>query len=222
MHWYWIDGEATSQIYWNSRKYKPKDNSEQYDCISFMKNWLEITFREFKLRLKLWHGNAHKWFTFYVLFKYVHLKKQSSSNPARRRQTVYQRENSLHAVPPLPDPEWEQGPGRPALVDLPLTLTALPRVPIPRHAPSLPERTPGHSGVPCLCMAWMWQWPLFLRYYRAHSSPLLPVKLQLQAEERGVVSIKGVCANRYLAMKEDGRLLASVSSAFWICGFPLP
>ncbi|VFV43010.1 heparin-binding growth [Lynx pardinus] len=37
----------------------------------------------------------------------------------------------------------------------------------------------------------------------------LLVKLQLQAEERGVVSIKGVCANRYLAMKEDGRLLAS-------------
>ncbi|XP_024600844.1 LOW QUALITY PROTEIN: fibroblast growth factor 2 [Neophocaena asiaeorientalis asiaeorientalis] len=35
------------------------------------------------------------------------------------------------------------------------------------------------------------------------------VKLQLRAEERGVVSIKGVCANRYLAMKEDGRLLAS-------------
>ncbi|XP_076996225.1 fibroblast growth factor 2 [Tamandua tetradactyla] len=35
------------------------------------------------------------------------------------------------------------------------------------------------------------------------------VKLQLQAEERGVVSIKGVCANRYLAMKEDGRLQAS-------------
>ncbi|XP_023608546.1 fibroblast growth factor 2 [Myotis lucifugus] len=34
-------------------------------------------------------------------------------------------------------------------------------------------------------------------------------KLQLQAEERGVVSIKGVCANRYLAMKEDGRLQAS-------------
>lgn len=43
---------------------------------------------------------------------------------------------------------------------------------------------------------------------------LLTVKLQLQAEERGVVSIKGVCANRYLAMKEDGRLLASVSSPF--------
>ncbi|XP_020956205.1 fibroblast growth factor 2 [Sus scrofa] len=36
------------------------------------------------------------------------------------------------------------------------------------------------------------------------------IKLQLQAEERGVVSIKGVCANRYLAMKEDGRLLASI------------
>nr|XP_033794581.1 fibroblast growth factor 2 [Geotrypetes seraphini] len=34
------------------------------------------------------------------------------------------------------------------------------------------------------------------------------IKLQLQAEERGVVSIKGVTANRYLAMKEDGRLLA--------------
>nr|1BFB_A Chain A, BASIC FIBROBLAST GROWTH FACTOR [Homo sapiens]1BFC_A Chain A, BASIC FIBROBLAST GROWTH FACTOR [Homo sapiens] len=37
------------------------------------------------------------------------------------------------------------------------------------------------------------------------------IKLQLQAEERGVVSIKGVSANRYLAMKEDGRLLASKS-----------
>ncbi|XP_003205747.2 fibroblast growth factor 2 [Meleagris gallopavo] len=34
------------------------------------------------------------------------------------------------------------------------------------------------------------------------------IKLQLQAEERGVVSIKGVSANRFLAMKEDGRLLA--------------
>ncbi|XP_061441146.1 fibroblast growth factor 2 isoform X1 [Rhineura floridana] len=34
------------------------------------------------------------------------------------------------------------------------------------------------------------------------------VKLLLQAEERGVVSIKGVCANRFLAMNEDGRLLA--------------
>ncbi|KAE8630433.1 hypothetical protein XENTR_v10000819 [Xenopus tropicalis] len=32
------------------------------------------------------------------------------------------------------------------------------------------------------------------------------VKLQLQAVERGVVSIKGITANRYLAMKEDGRL----------------
>ncbi|OXB56584.1 UNVERIFIED_CONTAM: hypothetical protein H355_015906, partial [Colinus virginianus] len=37
---------------------------------------------------------------------------------------------------------------------------------------------------------------------------LFTVKLQLQAEERGVVSIKGVSANRFLAMKEDGRLLA--------------
>lgn len=34
------------------------------------------------------------------------------------------------------------------------------------------------------------------------------IKLQFQAEERGVVSIKGVCANRYLAMKDDGRLMA--------------
>lgn len=41
---------------------------------------------------------------------------------------------------------------------------------------------------------------------------LFAVKLQLQAEERGVVSIKGVSANRFLAMKEDGRLLALVSS----------
>lgn len=50
---------------------------------------------------------------------------------------------------------------------------------------------------------------------------LLTVKLQLQAEERGVVSIKGVCANRYLAMKEDGRLLASVSNAFLFIFFSL-
>uniref|UniRef100_A0A8C0SNT0 Fibroblast growth factor n=2 Tax=Canis lupus familiaris TaxID=9615 RepID=A0A8C0SNT0_CANLF len=35
------------------------------------------------------------------------------------------------------------------------------------------------------------------------------VKLQLQVEERGVVSVRGVCANRYPATKEDGRLLAS-------------
>ncbi|XP_066429880.1 fibroblast growth factor 2 [Eleutherodactylus coqui] len=34
------------------------------------------------------------------------------------------------------------------------------------------------------------------------------IKLQLQAEERGVVSIKGISANRYLAMKDDGRLIA--------------
>ncbi|KAE8630434.1 hypothetical protein XENTR_v10000819 [Xenopus tropicalis] len=34
----------------------------------------------------------------------------------------------------------------------------------------------------------------------------LHIKLQLQAVERGVVSIKGITANRYLAMKEDGRL----------------
>ncbi|CAD7688773.1 unnamed protein product [Nyctereutes procyonoides] len=35
------------------------------------------------------------------------------------------------------------------------------------------------------------------------------VKLQLQVEERGVVSVRGVCANRYPATKEGGRLLAS-------------
>ncbi|KAK9398892.1 fibroblast growth factor 2 [Crotalus adamanteus] len=34
------------------------------------------------------------------------------------------------------------------------------------------------------------------------------IKLILQAEERGVVSIKGIRANRFLAMNEDGRLLA--------------
>ncbi|XP_009333230.1 PREDICTED: fibroblast growth factor 2 [Pygoscelis adeliae] len=44
---------------------------------------------------------------------------------------------------------------------------------------------------------------------RSHGTkPRDSVKLQLQAEERGVVSIKGVSANRFLAMKEDGRLLA--------------
>lgn len=47
----------------------------------------------------------------------------------------------------------------------------------------------------------------------------ITVKLQLQAEERGVVSIKGVCANRYLAMKEDGRLLASVSTTLFVVFF---
>nr|XP_048280899.1 fibroblast growth factor 2 [Myodes glareolus] len=60
----------------------------------------------------------------------------------------------------------------------------------------------------------LWQCPRAFQKGRkscqeqAGVGPLL-VKLQLQAEERGVVSIKGVCANRYLAMKEDGRLLAS-------------
>lgn len=56
-----------------------------------------------------------------------------------------------------------------------------------------------------------------LKYHHGHENLLCPfflftVKLQLQAEERGVVSIKGVSANRFLAMKEDGRLLALVSS----------
>ncbi|XP_072112231.1 fibroblast growth factor 2 isoform X4 [Mobula birostris] len=36
------------------------------------------------------------------------------------------------------------------------------------------------------------------------------IKLQLQAESIGVISIKGICANRYLAMNEDGRLYGSV------------
>ncbi|XP_069781321.1 fibroblast growth factor 2 isoform X2 [Narcine bancroftii] len=35
------------------------------------------------------------------------------------------------------------------------------------------------------------------------------IKLQLQAESIGVVSIKGICANRYLAMNEAGRLYGS-------------
>lgn len=48
------------------------------------------------------------------------------------------------------------------------------------------------------------------------------VKLQLQAEERGVVSIKGVSANRYLAMKDDGRLLALVSTGFFLCACDSP
>ncbi|XP_059821073.1 fibroblast growth factor 2 isoform X3 [Hypanus sabinus] len=34
-------------------------------------------------------------------------------------------------------------------------------------------------------------------------------KLQLQAESIGVISIKGICANRYLAMNDDGRLYGS-------------
>ncbi|XP_059821074.1 fibroblast growth factor 2 isoform X4 [Hypanus sabinus] len=35
------------------------------------------------------------------------------------------------------------------------------------------------------------------------------IKLQLQAESIGVISIKGICANRYLAMNDDGRLYGS-------------
>ncbi|XP_041120809.1 fibroblast growth factor 2 [Polyodon spathula] len=35
------------------------------------------------------------------------------------------------------------------------------------------------------------------------------IKLQLQAESIGVVSIKGISANRYLAMNEDGRLFGT-------------
>lgn len=35
------------------------------------------------------------------------------------------------------------------------------------------------------------------------------------------MSIKGVCANRYLAMKEDGRLLASVSKDLFLKFFSL-
>lgn len=41
-----------------------------------------------------------------------------------------------------------------------------------------------------------------------------PVKLQLQATSVGEVVIKGVCANRYLAMNRDGRLFGAVSGAF--------
>ncbi|KAF7252594.1 Fibroblast growth factor 2 [Varanus komodoensis] len=46
------------------------------------------------------------------------------------------------------------------------------------------------------------------RAQHAYCSTHAIVKLLLQAEERGVVSIKGVCANRFLAMNGDGRLLA--------------
>ncbi|GCC38118.1 fibroblast growth factor 2 [Chiloscyllium punctatum] len=35
------------------------------------------------------------------------------------------------------------------------------------------------------------------------------IKLQLQAEAIGVISIKGICANRFLAMNEDGKLYGS-------------
>ncbi|XP_067849502.1 fibroblast growth factor 2 [Heptranchias perlo] len=35
------------------------------------------------------------------------------------------------------------------------------------------------------------------------------IKLQLQAEAIGVISIKGICANRYLAMNEGGKLYGS-------------
>lgn len=37
------------------------------------------------------------------------------------------------------------------------------------------------------------------------------VKLQLQATSVGEVVIKGICANRYLAMNRDGRLFGAVS-----------
>ncbi|XP_043917630.1 fibroblast growth factor 2 isoform X1 [Protopterus annectens] len=35
------------------------------------------------------------------------------------------------------------------------------------------------------------------------------IKLQLQAVEIGVVTIKGICASRYLTMNQDGRLIGS-------------
>nr|XP_013015654.1 fibroblast growth factor 2 isoform X2 [Cavia porcellus] len=77
----------------------------------------------------------------------------------------------------------------------------------PQTSPMLPSGFVGCPGVSCLYNAVM---ALFsLQCYKANFSLFLIVKLQLQAEDRGVVSIKGVCANRYLAMKEDGRLLAS-------------
>lgn len=83
----------------------------------------------------------------------------------------------------------------------------------PQTSPMLTSGFVGCPGVSCLYNAVM---ALFsLQCYKANFSLFLIVKLQLQAEDRGVVSIKGVCANRYLAMKEDGRLLASVSNTFW-------
>ncbi|XP_060035150.1 fibroblast growth factor 2, partial [Erinaceus europaeus] len=89
----------------------------------------------------------------------------------------------------------------------------------PRGVPTLPRPEPGAAFPPghfrdpkrLYCK----NGGFFLRIHpdgrvdgaRDRSDPR--VKLQLQAEERGVVSIKGLCADRYLAMKEDGRLLAS-------------
>lgn len=52
--------------------------------------------------------------------------------------------------------------------------------------------------------------------YSAHFIPInfclfSSVKLQLQATSVGEVVIKGICANRYLAMNRDGRLFGAVS-----------
>lgn len=52
---------------------------------------------------------------------------------------------------------------------------------------------------------------LFLEFCFNKLFFLFTVKLQLQATSAGEVVIKGVCANRYLAMNRDGRLFGAVS-----------
>nr|XP_024424377.2 fibroblast growth factor 2 [Desmodus rotundus] len=109
------------------------------------------------------------------------------------------------AVPGARGPR--QGPGGAMAAG---SITSLPAVPDDGGSGAFP---PGHFKDPkrLYCK----NGGFFLRIHpdgrvdgvREKSDP--HIKLQLQAEERGVVSIKGVCANRYLAMKEDGRLLAS-------------
>uniref|UniRef100_A0A8C5Y2W0 Fibroblast growth factor n=2 Tax=Microcebus murinus TaxID=30608 RepID=A0A8C5Y2W0_MICMU len=109
------------------------------------------------------------------------------------------------AAPAAPGPR--QGPGGPMAAG---SITTLPALPEDGGSSAFP---PGHFKDPkrLYCK----NGGFFLRIHpdgrvdgvREKSDP--HIKLQLQAEERGVVSIKGVCANRYLAMKEDGRLLAS-------------
>lgn len=54
-------------------------------------------------------------------------------------------------------------------------------------------------------------WTRFLHFDCIGSSLFSSVKLQLQATSVGEVVIKGVCANRYLAMNRDGRLFGTVS-----------
>lgn len=49
------------------------------------------------------------------------------------------------------------------------------------------------------------------------NTSLSPVKLKMQATSVGEVVIKGVFANRYLAMNRDGRLFGAVSDFSYCC-----